>query len=189
MLYVFDMGNVVIKSIEVLDQTIELLGVDAKEFLLDYHHYDHVLMDGSLSLDDYYKHVEHVFGIKVLGKPFSDLFNPHFNQPMVDIIKKLKTNGNRVVCGSNTYEPHWTVIQNKGLDKVFDKCYLSHEIGLTKPSKAFFNYILEQEHVDASDVFFTDDYLENIETAQSLGINTFWYKKGFDDSKLESVYF
>lgn len=189
MLYVFDMGNVVIKGIEVLDQTIKLLGVDAKEFLLDYHHYDHVLMDGTLSLDDYYRHAEHVFGIKISGKPFSDLFNPYFNQPMVEIINKLRADGNRVVCASNTYEPHWTVIQNKGLDKVFDKCYLSHEIGITKPSKSFFNYILEHENTKAQDAFFTDDYKENIDNAAEMGFKTFWYEKGFDDSKLESVYF
>ena len=108
---------------------------------------------------------------------------------MVDIIDKLRKNGNRIVCASNTFEPHWTIIEKLGLSKVFDKCYLSHEIGLTKPSRAFFEYVLENENVKPQDVFFTDDYKENIDAANKMGINTFWYVKGYDDSKLEKVYF
>lgn len=188
MLYAFDMGNVVIKGIDVLDKTEKLLGIDAEEFLLDYRHYDFVLMDGTLSCDDYYRHLEKVFQVKVPGKPFSDFFNPHFNEPMVEIIKKLKAEGNRIICASNTFEPHWSIIREKGLDKYFDKCYLSHEMGLTKPSKAFFNSILKQENVEPSQVFFTDDYKENIDAASAMGINTFWYVKGYDDSKLGKVY-
>lgn len=188
MLYVFDMGNVVIKGIEVLDQTTKLLGVDAGEFLSDYHHYAHVLMDGTLTCDDYYKHAEHVFGIKIKGKPFSDFFDPYFNMPMVEIIDMLRNRGNRIVCASNTYAPHWKIISEKGLDKVFDKCYLSHEIGLTKPSAAFFNYILKEENAEAKDVFFTDDYKENIDAAKKLGMKTFWYNKGYDDLKLKTAF-
>lgn len=53
MLYAFDMGNVVIKDIDVLDKTISLLGVGAPEFLLDYAHHSHILMEGLLSDEDY----------------------------------------------------------------------------------------------------------------------------------------
>lgn len=189
MLYIFDMGNVVVKGIHVVEQTIELLGVDAQEFSRDYMYYDHPLMDGTLTCDDYYKHVEHVFNVKVPGKPFSDFFHPYLNEPMVAIIEKLKAQGNRIVAGSNTFKPHWDIIEKLGQDKYFDKCYLSHEMGITKPAKAFFEYILREENVAPQDVFFTDDYKENIDSAASLGINTFWYMKGFDDSKLESKFF
>ncbi len=182
------MGNVVVKGIEVLEKTITLLGVDAGEFLSDYSHYEHVLMDGTLTCDDYYRHVEHVFGIKISGKPFSDLFDPYFNMPMVEIIDMLRDRGNRIVCASNTFAPHWNIIKEKGFDKVFDKCYLSHEIGFTKPSVAFFNYILKEEQVESKDVFFTDDYKENIIAAKKLGIKTLWYVKGYDDDKLKKSF-
>lgn len=188
MLYVFDMGNVVIKGIDVLKPTVDLLGLDEEEFMRDYRFYDHPLMDGALTCDDYYKHLEHVFNVKVSGKPFSDLFKPFFNQPMVDVIDYLHSKGRRVVCASNTFKPHWDVIEKLGFDKVFDKCYLSHEIGMTKPSKAFFNYILRCENAEPSDVFFTDDYKENIDAASSMGIKTLWYVKGYDDSKLMKVF-
>ena len=188
MLYVFDMGNVVIKGIDVLEKTIKLLGVDAGEFLSDYRHYNFPLMDGTITCDRYYRHLEHVFNVKVEGKPFSDFFNPYFNLPMVQVIDELRNRGNRIVCASNTFKPHWDIIHSIGFDKVFDKCYLSHEIGLTKPSRAFFEYILKQEGVEPSDVFFTDDYSENTEAAQKIGIKTFLYGSSFDDSKLNEVF-
>lgn len=188
MLYVFDMGNVVIKDIDVLEKIIKLLGIDAEEFLSDYGHYAFPLMDGTVTCDRYYKHLEHVFGIRIEGKPLSDNFSPCFNLPMVEILDELRNRGNRIICASNTYKPHWDKIEKVGFDKVFDRCYLSHEIGLTKPSKAFFEYILKEENVSADNAFFTDDYKENIDAAQKLGFKTFWYYKGFDDSKLRSVF-
>ncbi len=189
MLYVFDMGNVVIKGIDVFEETIKLLGVDAGEFLFDYNHYVFPLMEGSMSIDSYYRHLEHVFGVKIDSNPFGDFFNPYFNLPVVEILKELHRRGERVICASNTYAPHWEVIKQKNLDKFFDYAYLSHELGLSKPFEAFFKYISEKEGVDYSDMYFMDDYEENIVAASKLGIKTFWYKKGFDDSKLFASYF
>lgn len=184
MLYAFDMGNVVIKDIEFLEKTISLLGVCAPEFLLDYAHHSHVLMEGLLSDEDYYRHVEHAFGIKVTGRPLSDFFNPRLNQPVVKAIEFLHSKGQRIVCASNTFEPHWSVIKKRGLDAVFDKCYLSHEMGLTKPSAAFFHHIMKSEGVQPKEMMFIDDMKENIDAAKKLGIRTLWYHAGYDDSVL-----
>lgn len=184
MLYVFDMGNVTIRGIEVLDQTIELLGVDADEFNADYEHYVYPLMEGLLTCDDYYRHVEHVFGVKVPGKPFSDFFKPYFNKPMVEVFQMLKARGERIICASNTFEPHWTIIQNLGLDRYFDKCYLSHEMGLSKPSKAYFQALMKEEGVEPKDIVFTDDTLDNIEAATRMGMNAILYHKDMDGDLL-----
>lgn len=184
MLYAFDMGNVVIKDIDVLDKTISLLGVSASEFLLDYAHHSHILMEGLLSDNDYYRHVEHAFGIKVPGRPLSDFFNPRFNPPAVKAIGALRSAGHRIVCASNTFEPHWSIIKKRGLDAVFDKCYLSHEMGLTKPSAAFFRHIMKSEDVQPEEMMFIDDMKENIDAAKQLGIRTLWYHAGCDDSVL-----
>lgn len=188
MLYAFDMGNVVVRNIEVNHKAIELLGVDPEEFLLDYEHYAFPLMEGALSVDEYYRHLEHVFGVKVPGAPFSDFFAPVFNEPMVRIIKALKARGNRVICLSNTFQPHWDVIEERKLDQYFDAVYLSHEMRLSKPSAAFFNKVLEKEGVEARDVFFTDDRDENVEAAAKLGMKTFRYSFSVSDAELERIY-
>lgn len=186
-LYVFDLGGVVLKNIDFRDRMIELLGVDAKEFLVEYRHYDFPIMDGNYSIHDFYRHLEHVFGIKVPGDPFKDLFHPVENAPMVDLIKTLRARGSRVVCATNNCTPHWNIIQEKGRDKLFDACYVSHLIGLTKPSKAFFNYVLSHEGVEGRDAVFLDDYEENILGAKALGINALWYDTELLDKDLMTV--
>jgi len=189
MLFVFAMGNVVIKGIDIIDQTVKLLGIDSEEFVCDYMHYVFPLMEGTVSVESYYRHLEQVFGVKVPGNPARDFFKPDINLPVTEIIDELHRRGERVICASNTYEPHWSVIKEEKLDRFFDFSYPSHEIGLSKPSAAYFEYIRQKEGVEFSDMLFMDDYEENIVAASKLGIKTFWYKEGYDDSKLFDSYF
>lgn len=186
-LYVFDLGNVVLKNIDFRERMIELLGIDAKEFLVEYRHYDFPIMDGNYDIHDFYRHLEHVFGVKVPGDPFKDLFHPVENKPVVDLVKVLRADGRRVACATNNCTPHWNLICERGWDKLFDACYVSHLIGLTKPSRAFFDYVLSHEGVEGKDVVFLDDYEENIIGAKACGINALWYGTELLDDDLPSV--
>ena len=55
---------------------------------------------------------------------------------------------------------------------LFDKMYLSHELGLRKPNAAIFEYILKEQNLKPEEVFFIDDSPEHIEGANKLGIKT-----------------
>ena len=61
---------------------------------------------------------------------------------------------------------------------LFDKIYLSHEVGLRKPNAAIFEYILGEQNLKAQEVFFIDDSPEHIEGANKLGIKTHHLKNG-----------
>jgi len=61
---------------------------------------------------------------------------------------------------------------------LFDKMYLSHELGLRKPNAAIFEYILEKQNLKPQEVFFIDDSPEHIEGANKLGIKTYHLKNG-----------
>ena len=63
-------------------------------------------------------------------------------------------------------------IKWKKFCNLFDKMYLSHEVGLRKPNAAIFEYILEEQNLEAQEVFFIDDSPEHIEGANKLGIKT-----------------
>lgn len=67
---------------------------------------------------------------------------------------------------------------NTALNELFDTCYLSYEMGVTKPSEAIFNALLENENLQAQECLFLDDGLKNIETAQRLGFQTFYVQQG-----------
>jgi len=61
---------------------------------------------------------------------------------------------------------------------LFNKMYLSHELGLRKPNAAIFEYILREQNLKPQEVFFIDDSPEHIEGANKLGVKTHHLKKG-----------
>jgi putative hydrolase of the HAD superfamily len=53
---------------------------------------------------------------------------------------------------------------------VFEKLYFSHQIGMRKPDPKIFNYVLQENHIQASETVFIDDYDLNVSTANKLGL-------------------
>lgn len=186
-LFIFDMGNVVVKNIHMLGKIARRLGLEKEEFKADYHTYDFAMMDGTLPIEAYWKHVHTKFGIKVEGNPFAQDFTPHFNDEVVELIKSLRSLGKRVVCGSNTFAPHWDILERMGALALFDKAYASHEMGISKPSRQFFDHILAKEKADPKKTYFIDDYEENIVMASSLGMKCLLYNDGIRQSASEKL--
>ncbi|MGI6433634.1 MAG: HAD family hydrolase [Sphaerochaetaceae bacterium] len=174
-LYMFDMGNVIIKNIDTSDAIIDYYNLSKQEFLADIAAYEYPLMEGVLSSQQYWQHVEHKFNITIEGDPLADFFNPTWNRPVKELVERLRNEGKRVICASNTVESHYQTLMNFGYFSLFEKVYASFAMGLTKPSRQFFEFILEKEEVEAHQVCFVDDLLENVLTAQTLGIATFHY--------------
>jgi putative hydrolase of the HAD superfamily len=186
-LFIFDMGNVVIKNIHMLKKVARRWHLSEKEFFEDYQGYNTPMMDGFIPTSEYWEHVEHKFGVKVTGDPFAQEFTPIFNDEMVAVIKRLSSEKKRVVCGSNTFAPHWEIIERMGALALFDKAYASHEMGMSKPGRHFFEYILKKEGCEATSAYFIDDYEENIESASALGIKCLLYADGVDKSASEKL--
>ncbi len=174
-LVMFDMGNVVVRNISTIEKIVKHYRLPTEELSEDFEKYQFPLMDGVLSASNYWKHVEHRFSVKIEGDPLAMFFNPEWNPFVVDCIGKLKAKGKRVVCASNTYSHHWEILHRNGFLSIFDATYASHELGVTKPSRQFFERILEQEHRKPSEACFVDDYLENVQAAEQLGIRAFHY--------------
>ena len=65
-------------------------------------------------------------------------------------------------------EPAWTLFNNS-----FEKIYLSHKIGLRKPSCDIFNYMLKEINLNAEEVLFIDDSIQHIKSANKIGIKTY----------------
>ena len=105
-------------------------------------------------------------------------------QSRLDYIKNLKNNY-QIFLLSNTNTIHIRALKNKiGAEKwkafssVFDKMYLSHEIGFRKPDKEAFQIILEENKLKPNEVFFIDDSSQHIEAAKKLGISCHYLQKG-----------
>jgi FMN phosphatase YigB (HAD superfamily) len=181
-LAIFDMGGVVIRDFAVDRKMASLLGVDYEDFMVEYRHYDFPLMDGTVSEGQFYSHLEHVFGLKVPGNPFGDLFRPILNAPIVQLMSKMRSAmpDAAIVCGSNTIKSHWDYLEQKGWLRLFDRAYASHLLGVSKPQRAFFETIVKSEGVKMSDAVFIDDYQENIDGARRCGLEAVLYRPGFE---------
>ncbi len=83
----------------------------------------------------------------------------------------------RLFLLSNTNEIHIKEIENRvGTDffsdfcSLFEKVYLSHELGLRKPHTDVFNYILEEKGLKANETLFIDDSIQHVEGALRAGL-------------------
>ena len=95
----------------------------------------------------------------------------------LQLIKKLKDN-HTIYLLSNTNSIHINAFKEELGNKkwlefceLFDKMYLSHELGLRKPDAKIFEYILNEQKLKAEEVFFIDDSPQHIASAKKLGIN------------------
>lgn len=82
----------------------------------------------------------------------------------------------RVACLSNSNALHWE--RFGGLEEDFDSTFFSHQLGVIKPDREAFTLALGECGVEPFEVCFFDDSLDNIHTAQSLGITAF-HVEGF----------
>ncbi|HAF85340.1 MAG TPA: hypothetical protein DCG32_03020 [Sphaerochaeta sp.] len=186
-LFIFDLGNVVVRNVHMLGKISRRLGLDKEELRSDYRNYDFAMMDGTLPVEAYWEHVRTKFGSTVEGNPFAKDFTPHFNEEVVNLIKALRSEGKRVVCGSNTFAPHWDILERMGALALFDKSYASHEMGISKPARQFFEHVLAKEKAEAEKTYYIDDYEENIVQAATLGLKCLLYSDGIRQSASEKL--
>ena len=95
----------------------------------------------------------------------------------LQLIKKLKSN-HTIYLLSNTNAIHIDAFKKqlgntKWLEfcKLFNKMYLSHELGLRKPDVKIFEHILREQKLKSEEVFFIDDSPQHIASAKKLGIH------------------
>jgi putative hydrolase of the HAD superfamily len=60
----------------------------------------------------------------------------------------------------------------QNFDDYFTKAYYSHQVGLRKPGKEIYDFVLQDAGIIAAETLFIDDLLKNIEGAALQGIHT-----------------
>jgi len=108
----------------------------------------------------------------------------------LDLLIELRKNF-RILLLSNTNSIHIehsaaTCFNYKGrsMSDFFEKCYLSHEMGMAKPDAEIFEVLLADAKIQANECLLLDDGAKNIEQAQKLGIQTYLVKEREDLSFL-----
>ncbi len=96
----------------------------------------------------------------------------------ISLIQQLSTEF-RVFLLSNTNPTHMKTYFNQMAEEeemwfpdLFEKAYLSYNMGLRKPDPAIFQTVLDEQVLKPEETLFLDDTLEHLVSAQSLGIQT-----------------
>jgi putative hydrolase of the HAD superfamily len=94
----------------------------------------------------------------------------------------------RLFLLSNTNEIHINYVMEsmgmkdyKRFKACFEQFYLSHEINLRKPNTEIYEFVLNENELNASETLFIDDTKENIEGARKLGIHGWHLQVGVED--------
>ncbi len=122
-------------------------------------------------------------------KQFLSLWNAllkDFPKHRLEFIQQLKQDKQyTLILLSNTNALHIEHIQKNisfynDFKNSFDAFYLSHEIGMRKPDKTIFNFVLTENQLNPKQCLFIDDNKDNCTTANNLGINT-WHLNPITD--------
>jgi HAD superfamily hydrolase (TIGR01509 family) len=177
-LYIFDLGNVVIKTdfracfdtwsrycSRPAEQLIERFRID-KEF--------EAFERGEMSPMEYFAHFKRLLGIDMTYNEFVEGWNAVYQglfDEVVVSLRQLKRYA-RLVALTNTNEIHCEVWPKlyPTLHDVFETIYISNEMGLRKPEAAIFEHVLARESAEPAQSVFFDDHADNVAAAQALGI-------------------
>jgi epoxide hydrolase-like predicted phosphatase len=97
----------------------------------------------------------------------------------IDLIHKIRqkcpvfllSNTNNIhIKASNNYLKKTHGINS--LDILFDKLFLSYEMGMWKPDTEIYYEVLRSINLEPNEVVFFDDNLQNIESAKAIGMQT-----------------
>ena len=70
------------------------------------------------------------------------------------------------------------------LDKLFRRCFLSHEMKALKPSESFYKAVIEQIGLPSEQMLFIDDSQRNVDASIAAGLPAGYYEPGTDLSAL-----
>ena len=131
---------------------------------------------GLISWSDYCRQVA-----QDLGKTEAEIENNYakyrLNRQVIAQISSLKEQGIIVALASNAHHDQLQVIfAENGLDNLFDHLYISSELGVAKPSPAFFEHIISDLKISPSEMVMVDDLEPNINAAAKLGLRTVLFR-------------
>ncbi|MBR5910872.1 MAG: HAD family phosphatase [Bacteroidales bacterium] len=184
---IFDLGGVILDIDEnVVYKELEKMGIEiselahSKEFMEILSKFD----TGIYTAATFRKKIKQFIGQeKMTDEKFDSIWNAmllDIPRERIEAIEKVKKHY-KIYLMSNTNVIHYDLYVRdlqlrfgyNEFDELFNKSYFSFAEHLEKPDPRFFELILDHEGLLPEETLFIDDTAENIETAKSLGINTY----------------
>mgnify|MGYP000626786838 CR=1 FL=1 len=165
-------GNIKYRKVKRTPQTGENAG---KELW-----YATVVTDREMNFEEFVDH------ISSHNSPYSRGTVHGVMMDMLDCLKELRKRYKLfVLSNTNPYVMDWAcspAFSSKGkpLSDYFDKLYLSYQIGVTKPDRQIFDFLIADADILPSESLFIDDGAGNVQAARQLGFQTYCPHNGED---------
>jgi epoxide hydrolase-like predicted phosphatase len=190
----FDLGGVIVRT-EYQAPRQRL----AERFGMDYEDIDKIVFGGGpngtaakaaageISADEHWKAVARK--LKIREDEIETVRSEFFAGDIIDwnIIHFLRSLRGAYKTGliSNAWGDLRAYILKHKFDDAFDRMIISAEVGAAKPDARIFHIALEQLEVSPNETIFVDDFLENIEACEQIGIRGIHFKDA--ESAIEQI--
>lgn len=193
----FDIGGVIIDwhNSWLIDEVSNTFGISRNDLTREFTNNLPELSSGKINEKEFWNNIAGQIGCSKLANQHS-LFGKIFrkyatvNESMITVSRKLKENGMRLGILSNTESVTYSIIEELTSLDHFEFKFLSYEIGYTKPDSRIYQYVIDNIPFDKEELFFIDDLMSNVKSAQRSGIKAIQfsnYKKLFDELRKEEI--
>ena len=182
---IFDLGEVIINvnPAAVKERMIQKGAGNVDELhlkLLDGDIY-HQLETGKIKPEDFRKAIKDIIDIPVTDDDIDEAWNAmllDIPRERIKFMTRLKSKY-KLYLLSNTNDIHWKCYDRNfqdnydypSLNTFFTQTWYSYLMGVRKPDPEIFRIVLEEGQFDPSEVAFIDDLIDNVEAANTQGIN------------------
>lgn len=94
---------------------------------------------------------------------------------------------NTNVIHYKSYSAQFERVYQRSFESLFDRLFLSYEMGFRKPDLQIFEKMMLQGNLKSENILFIDDTFENVEAAINSGIQAFHLTKDLDVTELMTV--
>ncbi|WP_394938591.1 HAD family hydrolase [Psychromicrobium sp. YIM B11713] len=184
--YLFDYGMVISEAPTATDWAAleEAIGLPAEPEDSTYWRHRESYDAGELNAEQYWT--------SVLGRPVSEgqlaqlhaldvRAWSHLNTETLDVLEAIDSTGAGLALLSNMPLELAEELGASGVwPRFFSQLFFSGRLGLIKPDRQIFQYVLNELGVSAEQVTFIDDRQENLDAAAALGFHTVLHTQGTD---------
>lgn len=190
---IFDFGNVLLninpaltaeafKKLGIKDESDFFGGRSSIELMVKYER-------GQATSEEFIQAISASVSDKVTSEQIIDAWNAlllDFPSMRVELLQQLRSDY-RLFLLSNTNQIHFEkytqqfqAIYGYPLESLFEKMWFSHQIGLSKPDTAVFEFVLKDKNLYPAETLFIDDTLMHVEAARKSGIYGWHLTQGSD---------
>jgi len=179
---VFDYGGVVGTDVMsfIHERVARRSGLPIETAKAEYNKFKAAIQKGEMSMAMFWLKIGEALSLdpniveEIWMKTFEEKLE--INREVKEIIRLLKNGGYKVALCTNNIQPFAERHKKRGDLDIFPVQIISCEIGMRKPDKEIYEFVLKKLDVEADECIFVDNNLKNVEGAKDVGINAILFE-------------